>query len=92
MRSSPASSARVCSEAARRRWTPRPAGSYAVKVYSNAPTVTLRVNGTALPAQTAASHIFVWTGVTLAAGANTLEASAAAGGTTVTDTVTTKGQ
>jgi beta-galactosidase len=76
-----------------RRWTPRPAGAYDVKVYSNAATVTLRVNGTALPAQTAPGHLFVWKGVALAAGANSLEASAAAaGGATVTDAVTIMGQ
>ena len=75
-----------------RRWTPRPAGSYDIKVYANAPTVTLSVNGTALPAKTAANHIFLWTGVALKAGPNSLQASAIAAGGAVMDAVAVTGQ
>jgi beta-galactosidase len=71
-----------------RRFNPRAAAAMDVKVYSNLDSVTLTVNGTALPAQAAADHIFVFTAVTLSAGANQVDALATRGATTATDTVT----
>jgi hypothetical protein len=52
--------------------------------------VTLTVNGVALPAQTSANHIFVWTGVALNVGPNQVVAvgRTASSGTTAADTVT----
>jgi beta-galactosidase len=71
-----------------RRWTPRTAASTVVKVYSNAASLTLTLNGTSLGAKTSSDHIFTWTGVTLRTGANTVTANATINGTPVTDTVT----
>jgi beta-galactosidase len=67
-----------------RRWTARTVATTDVKVYSNAPTVTLTVNGVSLGSRSASDHIFTWTGVTLRPGSNTV--SAAAG--SLTDSVT----
>jgi beta-galactosidase len=73
---------------ASRRFTPRTTATTSVKVYSNAATVTLAVNGSALPAVTSANHVFVWPNVGLAVGGmNHLTASATVGGTAVTDSV-----
>ncbi|HEY2903466.1 MAG TPA: glycoside hydrolase family 2 TIM barrel-domain containing protein [Polyangia bacterium] len=74
-----------------RRWASRPAGTYQVKVYSNGSAANLTVNGTAQAAKTATDHIFIWTGVTLKAGANTLAATATVNGKMVTDTITVNG-
>jgi len=74
-----------------RRWATRPAGMYQVKVYSNGTAANLTVNGTAQPAKTATDHIFIWPGVMLGAGANTLQATAMVNGKMVTDTVTITG-
>jgi beta-galactosidase len=71
-----------------RRWTQRTTATTDVKVYSNASTVTVTLNGTALGAKSSTDHIFTWTGVTLRSGTNTVTATAVINGTTVTDTVT----
>ena len=71
-----------------RRWTARSTASTDVKVYSNAATVTLALNGTSLGARTSSDHIFLWTGVTLRPGANTVTATATVNGTPTSDTVT----
>jgi beta-galactosidase len=70
-----------------RRFTALPRSSTIVRVYSNAATVDLKVNGTSLGARSGANHIFVWTNVPWAGGANVVEASASSGGRTVTDKV-----
>src|SRR4029078_11161752 len=75
-----------------RRFSPRPAGVHDLKVYSNAPTVRLSVNGVALPAQTAPNHLFVWTGFALRPGPNVVEASAVVGGRVLRDRVTIVGR
>jgi beta-galactosidase len=74
-----------------RRFSPRPPGAYDLKVYSNAPTVRLRVGGVALPGQSASDHVFVWPAVELAPGPNVVEASAVVGGRTLRDRVTLVG-
>lgn len=58
-----------------------------VKVYSNAPEVALEVNGVSLGAKrdAAGGRVFIWTGVTLAPGANRVSASAKFGAATETD-------
>jgi beta-galactosidase len=75
-----------------RRFTPRPAGAYELKVYSNAPAVRLTVNGLALSEVTAADHLFTWPGVALRAGRNVVEASATVGARVVRDRVTIVGE
>jgi beta-galactosidase len=67
------------------RYTPRPAGSTTVKVYSNAEAVTLTVNGRALGERHAANHIFEWPDVVLAKGANHVEATARRDGEALRD-------
>ena len=74
------------------RFSPRPKGPIDVKVYSNADTVRLRVGGSPLTAQSTKTHVFVWSGVPLRAGANVIEASAVVGGRTVRDRVTIVGK
>jgi beta-galactosidase len=71
-----------------RRFNPRTTATVTVKVYANMNSVTLSVNGTAISTSTGADHIFEWTGVALAPGANTIVATATTGATTVTDTIT----
>jgi beta-galactosidase len=71
-----------------RRWTQRTTAATQIKVYSNASSVNLTLNGTSLGAKDGTDHIFIWTGVTLRAGTNTVTATATVNGTPVTDTVT----
>lgn len=74
-----------------RRWQARPAGGYAVKIYSNAPSVTLVVNGVPQALRTASDHVFLWKDVELRKGPNTLAASAKFDSEMVTDTVAITG-
>jgi beta-galactosidase len=72
-----------------RRWTARTAPTTTVKVYATTDTVELTVNGVHIgPPQTSADHIFRWPGVTLAPGANTVEAVGTRKGATYRDSVT----
>jgi beta-galactosidase len=71
-----------------RRWTQRTAAATQVKVYSDAATVTVTLNGVSLGAKSSTDHIFTWTGVTLRPGANTITAAATINGSPVTDSVT----
>jgi beta-galactosidase len=75
-----------------RRFSPRRAGAYEVKVYSNAPEVRVTVNGAALSDVTTGDHLFTWPGVALRAGRNVIEASATVGGRVVRDRVTIVGR
>jgi beta-galactosidase len=70
-----------------RRWTRRTAAATQVKVYSNAPSVTVTLNGVSLGAKSSSDHIFTWTGVTLRPGANTVTATAGATADSVTWTL-----
>jgi hypothetical protein len=47
-----------------------------VKVYSNADTVDLRVNGVSRGRKTSTNHIFLWPDVELVKGENQIAASA----------------
>jgi beta-galactosidase len=58
-----------------------------VKVYSNTASVELDVNGVSLGSQTGTNGVFVWPGVRLATGANTVEAIGTSDGSTYTDSV-----
>jgi beta-galactosidase len=71
-----------------RRYAALPKNGTTIRVYSNAATVDLKLNGTSLGPKTAANHIFIWPNVAWAAGANAVAASATVGANTVTDTVT----
>ncbi|KQV47419.1 hypothetical protein ASC95_24985 [Pelomonas sp. Root1217] len=59
---------------ANRRATPRAAGRADVKVYTNAKSATLNVNGTDLPARAVQGGIATWPGVVLQPGRNRLQA------------------
>jgi beta-galactosidase len=61
---------------ASRRFTARTQPVTTVKVYSNADTVDLRVNGVSRGPRTSANRIFLWPDVELAAGENRIEVRA----------------
>jgi beta-galactosidase len=67
-----------------RRFTAMPRSNTEIKVYSNQPSVEVKLNGTSLGMKTSTNHIFLWPGVTWAAGANVVDATAG----TATDKVT----
>ncbi len=72
-----------------RRWTDRTTAVTTIKVYGTVDSVTLTLNGVALgSAKTSTNHIYSWPNVTLAPGANSVQATGTRGGTTYTDTVT----
>jgi beta-galactosidase len=66
----------------------RDAGTVEVKVYSNLDTVELQVNGVSLGVLTSSNHIFRWTGVALAPGANFIYVIGSGAAGTYTDAVT----
>ena len=69
-----------------RRYTPRPAVSGPVKVYSNCDAVRLTVNGRQLDAARPNDvHVFLWPDARLTPGENRLEATGTRDGATVTD-------
>jgi beta-galactosidase len=68
-----------------RRFTPRTEKTTTVKIYSNAPSVELRVNGVSLGARSSTDHIFLWPEVVLRDGANLVEASATRGAEHLSD-------
>ncbi len=68
-----------------RRFAIRTRPEAEVKVYSNAPTVELFVDGVSQGAVAAPDHIFRWAGVKLAPGENQVAANAKFGGSVVTD-------
>jgi beta-galactosidase len=71
-----------------RRFTPRTEASTSVKIYSNAKSVELSVNGASRGKQTSRNHIFVWANVTLVPGENHVEARAEIAGQKMTDRCT----
>ena len=69
-----------------RRMTPRKQPTTEIKIYSNLPSVQLKVNGLEIPAvQPDKVHVFRWENVTLQPGDNQIEATGTAGGKTVSD-------
>jgi beta-galactosidase len=68
-----------------RRFVDRTQPVTAIKIYSNAEAVELRVNGVSLGTKTSASHIFLWPGVTLQPGRNAIAANAIRGGRELAD-------
>jgi beta-galactosidase len=68
-----------------RRFTTMPKSATEIRVYSNQAEVELKLNGNSLGKKQAPDHLFIWTGVTWAAGANVVDAIAGAG---ITDQVT----
>ena len=71
-----------------RRFTNLPQSSTTIRVYSNAQTVELELNGTSLGKRDATNHLFVWDHVAWADGANIVEARATRAERTVKDSVT----
>jgi beta-galactosidase len=78
-------SARPVLHIASRRFVDRTHPVTAVKIYSNAETVELRVNGVSLGSKTSPNRVFVWPGVTLQTGRNAIAASATLNGHELTD-------
>lgn len=70
-----------------RRFTQRATSITSIKVYSNLASVELKLNGSSLGAKPSADHVFVWHDVTLATGANRVEAYASAGTQRLIDSV-----
>jgi beta-galactosidase len=68
-----------------RRFTPRTQPVTTVKVYSNAEAVELVINGVSHGTRRSTNRIFLWPGVTLAAGENRIEATARRDGQLLTD-------
>jgi beta-galactosidase len=71
-----------------RRFTQRVNAVTDIKVYSNADWVEVRLNGNSLGTQSGPDRIFIWSGVTLIAGANLVEAFTTVDGVTYRDCVT----
>ena len=71
-----------------RRATSRAGSTVDVKVYSNADSVELKVNGVSAGLRSSKDRIFVWRGVALGAGTNTVEASGTKDGVSAVDSVT----
>ena len=69
-----------------RRYTPRPAGVTEVRVYSNCDSVSLSLNGKMLGIQRGDHNVFVWSGVTLSARKNVVEAVGYRSGKRIKDT------
>ena len=69
-----------------RRMTPRKQPTTEIKIYSNLPSVQLKVNGLEIPAvQPDKVHVFRWENVTLQPGDNQIEAIGTTGSKTVSD-------
>ena len=74
-----------------RRHTERAYPVTDVRVYSNAPSVSLTVNGEKMPAKACQDKICSWQGLPLRPGPNTVTAAISAPGAVVTDSVTWNG-
>lgn len=70
-----------------RRYNDRPGLSRDIKVYSNAKSVSLMINGVEQPSKTSSNCIFKWYAMPMQMGRNTVTATAEFHGKTVTDTV-----
>ena len=69
-----------------RRDQDRTSGSIDVKVYSNCPKVTVKINGQSIGGvRTVSDHVFVLKGVPLVVGDNTVEVEGQANDRTVRD-------
>lgn len=58
-----------------RRFVSRPSTSVTVKIYSNCPSVSLKVNGIDCGTKISTDHIFLWDNLTMEEGENFIEAS-----------------
>ncbi len=74
-----------------RRYADRAYAVNDIRVYSNAASVTLTVNGVSSGSQPCPDRVCVWPAVMLRPGANQLVASATLNGATTSDTVTLNG-
>lgn len=71
-----------------RRYTQRTSPTTDIKIYSNTASVQLIVNGVSLGSKTSSNHIFLWQGVTLNPGNNSVQAIGTQGSNTYNDSVT----
>lgn len=71
-----------------RRFVNRTTPTTDIKVYATTGAVHLTVNGVSLGAKTSSNHIFLWPGVALQTGNNTVQAVSTQGGNTFQDSVT----
>jgi beta-galactosidase len=71
-----------------RRYTNRTSPITSIKVYSNADSVELKLNGVSLGCQTGSDRMFLWRSVALTSGNNTVEAIGTRNGIAVSDSVT----
>jgi beta-galactosidase len=71
-----------------RRFVSRASTSVTVKIYSNCPSVSLRVNGTDCGTKSSADHIFIWENLGMKEGENIVEASGWVDGKEFKDDVT----
>ncbi len=74
-----------------RRYADRAYAANDIRVYSNAASATLSLNGASLGSQPCPDRICVWPAVTLRTGANQLVATATINGTAASDMVTLNG-
>lgn len=70
-----------------RRYSPRPEGTDTVKVYSNAASVMLTLNGQSLGVGRREGVVHIWEGVRLKPGEVVVEATAELAGAAISDTV-----
>ncbi|HEY9153801.1 MAG TPA: glycoside hydrolase family 2 TIM barrel-domain containing protein, partial [Opitutaceae bacterium] len=70
-----------------RRFSPRPAATSTLKVYSSCPTVELYIDGQLLSQRTSTNHIFRWPDVDLPIGEHHLKAVASVNGKSFTDEI-----
>jgi hypothetical protein len=76
-----------------RRWAERTVSTADVKIYSNADSVELLVNGVSLGTRSAMvspDRVFTWKNVALTPGVNAVQANASSGGVVVSDAVNWK--
>ncbi|MDD4969000.1 MAG: glycoside hydrolase family 2 TIM barrel-domain containing protein [Paludibacter sp.] len=70
-----------------RRFKDRTSTTNQVKVYSNCPSVSLKLNGTSLGSKTTTDHIFLWDNVVMLLGTNQVIATSTNNGVEKNDTV-----
>jgi beta-galactosidase len=70
-----------------RRFSPRPAATSTLKVFSSCPTVEMYIDDQLLSQRTSTNHIFRWPDVDLPAGVHHLKAVASVNGKTYTDEI-----
>ena len=70
-----------------RRFTKRTKAATSIKVYSTLPSLEVKLNGVSLGSKTGVDGVFIWPGVTLKNGQNTVAAMGTINGTNYADQV-----